>query len=650
MNVGSQGSKSSCADSSNAGNGLSDQFPVGLRVLVVDDDQTWLKTLEKMLKNCLYNVTKCDRAEVALLMLRENKNGFDIVMTDVHMPEMDGLKLLELIGMEMDLPVVVMSTDYSKNVVMKGVIYGACDYLVKPVRIEALKNIWQHVVRKKKHEWKGFEQLGSTKVGERKKKPSEDVDSSSANEESWINSKRRKDEQDEAEERDDTSTLKKPRVVWSQELHRQFVAAVDHLGSDRAVPKKILELMNVPGLTRENVASHLQKYRSYLRKKSDASQQIQLRNSFMGPPEPIGSMPSLNGLDLRALAATGQLRLENLATLLAGPQCKTAAKVGTSTPLYDERNLFAFENFPNSRFGEFQHPQLNINDKQINLLQGIPTTMGPKQLTNSHQSAKPFGQINMQANPHGILSSSVLAQNTQQQSTPQTIDDTNGNHLSRISSTIARHTLLRGMTKNEIVENPRVVYNSVSQASSVVNFSINRNTDFLDNSFPLGNNSGMSSITSKGVFLEEANSEMQARRRFAPSYDIFNELHQHKSQVWKSQNIGSTFDVLQQENMHGNLDILPSVLVHQGFSSSQNSTLNTNTSISKGILSAKENGTQNALNTSQQLNASSQYMQLPEQFSQEDLISALLKQPQGTIGLVENEFGFDGLQLDSISE
>lgn len=51
-------------------------------------------------------VTKCNRAEIALTLLRENKNGFDIVISDVHMPDMDGFKLLEHIGLEMDLPVI----------------------------------------------------------------------------------------------------------------------------------------------------------------------------------------------------------------------------------------------------------------------------------------------------------------------------------------------------------------------------------------------------------------------------------------------------------------------------------------------------------------------------------------------------------------
>ncbi|XP_009346208.2 two-component response regulator ARR1 [Pyrus x bretschneideri] len=154
----------STASSSGAwksGDVVTDQFPAGLRVLVVDDDPTCLMILERMLRTCLYEVTKCNRAEIALSLLRENQNGFDIVISDVHMPDMDGFKLLEHVGLEMDLPVIMMSADDGKSVVMKGVTHGACDYLIKPVRIEALKNIWQHVLRKKKNEWKDVEQSGS---------------------------------------------------------------------------------------------------------------------------------------------------------------------------------------------------------------------------------------------------------------------------------------------------------------------------------------------------------------------------------------------------------------------------------------------------------------------------------------------------------
>lgn len=51
-------------------------------------------------------MTTCCLARDALNMLRERKDGFDIVISDVNMPDMDGFKLLEHVGLEMDLPVI----------------------------------------------------------------------------------------------------------------------------------------------------------------------------------------------------------------------------------------------------------------------------------------------------------------------------------------------------------------------------------------------------------------------------------------------------------------------------------------------------------------------------------------------------------------
>ncbi|CAA7042878.1 unnamed protein product [Microthlaspi erraticum] len=55
------------------------------------------------------------------------------------------------------------------------------------------------------------------------------------------------------------------KVDWTQELHKKFVQAVEQLGIDQAIPSRILELMKVDGLTRHNVASHLQKFRMHRR-------------------------------------------------------------------------------------------------------------------------------------------------------------------------------------------------------------------------------------------------------------------------------------------------------------------------------------------------------------------------------------------------
>ncbi|ONK67118.1 uncharacterized protein A4U43_C06F15900 [Asparagus officinalis] len=314
------------SSSSSLGSSGGEKFPVGMRVLVVDDDVTCLKILDQMLQRCRYRVTTCCQATVALSLLRERRGGFDVVISDVHMPDMDGFNLLELVGLEMDLPVIMMSADGGTETVMRGIKHGACDYLIKPVRIEELKNIWQHVIRKKKwNESRELEYSGGDD-SDPNRRVSEDTEcASSVNDGadgiSMSHKKKREDKEDEDDgelDHEDPSSSKKPRVVWSVELHQQFVSAVSQLGIEKAVPKRILELMNVPGLTRENVASHLQKFRLYLKRISGvAQQQNGIPSSLCGPVEPDAKVGSGGRLDFQALAASGQIHPETLAALHA---------------------------------------------------------------------------------------------------------------------------------------------------------------------------------------------------------------------------------------------------------------------------------------------------------------------------------------------
>ncbi|MBA0612922.1 hypothetical protein Godav_013462 [Gossypium davidsonii] len=91
---------------------------------------------------------------MALKMFRENMNIYDLVITSVNMPDMDAFKLLELVGLEMGLLVIMLSVHGDTKLVKKGITHGTCDYLFKPARIAELKNIGQHVVRKNKFDFR----------------------------------------------------------------------------------------------------------------------------------------------------------------------------------------------------------------------------------------------------------------------------------------------------------------------------------------------------------------------------------------------------------------------------------------------------------------------------------------------------------------
>lgn len=133
----------------------------------------------------------------------------------------------------------MLSAHSDYDTVMKGIIHGACDYLVKPVSLKELRNIWQHVVKKNIGSYKKI--IGgpsrhllpsseSAPSGSRKRKENVQEDSGDNGDD---DSDREEEDGDGSEQDgDESSNRKKPRVVWSQELHQKFVHAVQQLGLD----------------------------------------------------------------------------------------------------------------------------------------------------------------------------------------------------------------------------------------------------------------------------------------------------------------------------------------------------------------------------------------------------------------------------------
>ncbi|KAK9147719.1 hypothetical protein Scep_006476 [Stephania cephalantha] len=278
-------------------NNDSASFPSGLRVLLVDDDPICLKVVETMLRLNSYEVISVDEGLNALTVLRETKGAFDLVITDVHMPMMDGFALMEHIIREFKIPVIMMSADDKFKVVTRGLELGACFYLFKPLTLADVQNLWQHVVRKRKEYTleNNSACVHPSPPRDRDNTMREDTASSFHHDNSSMrdiqrgdNSSQRRMPRDVKHPRDDdhkhgkdnkpSTSQKKPRVVWTPLLHDQFLEAIDTLGIEKAVPKKILELMSVPGLTRENVASHLQKYRLFIKRLRDASRSMDPRS------------------------------------------------------------------------------------------------------------------------------------------------------------------------------------------------------------------------------------------------------------------------------------------------------------------------------------------------------------------------------------
>lgn len=127
-----------------------------------------------------------------------------------------------------------MSVDGETSRVMKGVQHGACDYLLKPIRMKELKNIWQHVFRKKIHEVRDIEgHEGIEEIQMMRNGISDQSDDGYFFCGGDLNlGKKRKDFENKHDNKDfgDSSAVKKTRVVWTVDLHQKFVKAVNHIG------------------------------------------------------------------------------------------------------------------------------------------------------------------------------------------------------------------------------------------------------------------------------------------------------------------------------------------------------------------------------------------------------------------------------------
>jgi PAS domain S-box-containing protein len=110
--------------------------PVG-KILVVDDEPELRDVLVESLQKQGYEVTGCGSGRTALAVLREQ--DFDLILTDLMMPEMDGIALLKA-ALEIDpqLVGVVVTGQGSIQTAVDAMQTGAFDYVLKPFRMQSL--------------------------------------------------------------------------------------------------------------------------------------------------------------------------------------------------------------------------------------------------------------------------------------------------------------------------------------------------------------------------------------------------------------------------------------------------------------------------------------------------------------------------------
>ncbi len=121
---------------------------MAISVLLVDDEEAFVRTLAKRLTVRRFDVLTATRAERAFANL--NDNPIDVVVLDVRMPDLDGIEATKSIKKSHPLVEVILLTGHaSMEASLEGMKMGAFDYLLKPVNIDELVYKIEDAHRKK---------------------------------------------------------------------------------------------------------------------------------------------------------------------------------------------------------------------------------------------------------------------------------------------------------------------------------------------------------------------------------------------------------------------------------------------------------------------------------------------------------------------
>ncbi len=131
------------------------QKPSGPVILVIDDDRDIVQTIRGNLLLDGYDVITAHDGRSGLHLVKNNRP--DLIVLDLNLPDMDGIKACQIIRREFDIPIIMLSARDGLSDKVLGLQCGADDYMVKPfdylelsARIQAIRQrVARTIVREK---------------------------------------------------------------------------------------------------------------------------------------------------------------------------------------------------------------------------------------------------------------------------------------------------------------------------------------------------------------------------------------------------------------------------------------------------------------------------------------------------------------------
>ena len=121
-------------------------------ILLVDDEQSNLELLEKILKRAKHTVFTAENAENAIDILSDRSKRIDLILLDLIMPGMNGMELLQKLKSDSDtfhIPIIMQSALDELDTIVECISLGADDFLMKPINQVLLKAKVNNILEKK---------------------------------------------------------------------------------------------------------------------------------------------------------------------------------------------------------------------------------------------------------------------------------------------------------------------------------------------------------------------------------------------------------------------------------------------------------------------------------------------------------------------
>ena len=117
-------------------------------VFLVDDDIVVLATLSKLLNHFGYTTAGASNSEAAMDYVVNAKNRFDVIVTDLAMPDVDGVALLSAAKKIFpEVPIVVVAGHSDRRIADEVLRLGAFAYLAKPLDTRRFVSTIEHALR-----------------------------------------------------------------------------------------------------------------------------------------------------------------------------------------------------------------------------------------------------------------------------------------------------------------------------------------------------------------------------------------------------------------------------------------------------------------------------------------------------------------------